>query len=95
MNPLARMTYFIGQAVRLLRTSPWLATISVLTLAKKQLVAEGEVDILVNDDPSRSPKVEPGQSLLSALASAKIFVPSALTFSPLDNIFNPPKNTSL
>lgn len=33
MNPLARMTYFIGQAVRLLRTSPWLATISVLTLA--------------------------------------------------------------
>ena len=54
-----------------------LGLITILTLAKKQLVAEGEVDILVNDDPDRSPKVEPGQTLLSALASAKIFVPSA------------------
>jgi Na+-transporting NADH:ubiquinone oxidoreductase subunit F len=54
-----------------------LALVAVLAVAKSQLVASGEVQILINDDPSRSPKVAPGQSLLAALASQKIFVPSA------------------
>lgn len=33
MNVLPRVTYFLQQAVRLARTSPWLSTVSVLTLA--------------------------------------------------------------
>ena len=33
MNPISRVLYFLQQALRLLRTSPWLAAISVLTLA--------------------------------------------------------------
>ena len=73
---MSELVTIVGLSL-LVFTGVILGLISVLTLAKKQLVAEGEVDILVNDDPSRSPKVEPGQSLLSALASAKIFVPSA------------------
>ncbi len=51
--------------------------ISVLMGAKKLLVAEGEVVLLINDDPDRSPKVSPGQTLLSALSGAQIFIPSA------------------
>jgi len=33
VNPISRVLYFLQQALRLLRTSPWLAAISVLTLA--------------------------------------------------------------
>jgi len=49
----------------------------VLAVARKQLVPEGNVRILINDDPDRSPNVPPGQSLLSALAAERIFIPSA------------------
>ena len=54
-----------------------LALITILTAARSQLVAQGEVTLLINDDPDRSPQVAPGQTLLSALSASKIFVPSA------------------
>jgi Na+-transporting NADH:ubiquinone oxidoreductase subunit F len=49
----------------------------VLVVAKKNLVASGEVKILVNDDESQALRVPAGQTLLSALGSRKIFIPSA------------------
>jgi Na+-transporting NADH:ubiquinone oxidoreductase subunit F len=49
----------------------------LLMVARRQLVAQGEVTILINDDPDKAIKVAPGQTLLSALASERIFVPSA------------------
>lgn len=70
------MLTFIGLSV-VVFTAVILGLIAILMVAKKQLVAEGEVSILINEDPDRSPKVEPGQTLLSALSGAKIFIPSA------------------
>ena len=67
---------FVGVSVAVF-TSVILVLVAVLAVAKSQLVAAGEVTILINDDPDRSPKVEPGQTLLSALAAQKIFIPSA------------------
>jgi len=49
----------------------------LLMLARRQLVPSGDVTILVNDDPNKAMKVAPGQTLLSALSSQKVFVPSA------------------
>jgi Na+-transporting NADH:ubiquinone oxidoreductase subunit F len=54
-----------------------LGLVALLVVARSQLVAEGEVTILVNGDPSKAQRVAPGQSLLSAMASQKIFIPSA------------------
>ena len=51
--------------------------VALLTAAKKALVAEGDVTILINNDPDKAQKVAPGQSLLSAMAANKIFIPSA------------------
>lgn len=58
-------------------TAVILSLVTVLSLAKWKLVPAGEVHILVNGDPDRSPNVQPGQTLLSALAAEKIFIPSA------------------
>ncbi|MEZ4317500.1 MAG: NADH:ubiquinone reductase (Na(+)-transporting) subunit F [Myxococcota bacterium] len=58
-------------------TTVILALVAILLVAKKMLVAEGQVTILINDDPKLAQKVSPGQSLLSAMASNKIFIPSA------------------
>ena len=49
--------------------------VGVLTIAKSQLVAEGTVRVTVNGD--KTFEVEPGQSLLSAMASQQVFIPSA------------------
>lgn len=49
--------------------------VAVLAVAKLKLVAEGEVAILVNGE--REFKVEPGQTLLSAMAGQQVFIPSA------------------
>lgn len=51
--------------------------VAALMVAKKMLVAEGEVTLHVNGDPDKDLKVAPGQSLLSALSSQKVFIPSA------------------
>ena len=49
--------------------------VTVLSIAKSKLVAEGEVAVVVNG--GREFKVEPGQTLLSAMAGQQVFIPSA------------------
>ncbi len=49
--------------------------VALLMVAKRQLVAEGEVTIRINKEKEIA--VEPGQSLLSALSANQIFLPSA------------------
>ncbi len=49
--------------------------IIVLLFAKKKLTPSGKVKITINDE--KQIEVDPGTSLLSALADSKIFVPSA------------------
>lgn len=49
--------------------------VGVLAAARSQLVAQGEVSVLINGE--KEVKVAPGQSLLSAMASQQIFIPSA------------------
>jgi Na+-transporting NADH:ubiquinone oxidoreductase subunit F len=66
----------LGSAV-VVFTAVILALVTVLAVAKSQLVPSGDVKILINDDPDRSPNVSPGQTLLSALASHQVFIPSA------------------
>ena len=58
-------------------TAVILALTAVLLLARRFLVPQGEVTILINDDPGKAQQVPPGQTLLSALAAQKIFIPSA------------------
>ncbi len=58
-------------------TAVIMALVALLAVAKSQLVAEGEVTILINGDPDKARKVEPGQTLLSAMAGQQIFIPSA------------------
>lgn len=53
-----------------------LLLVAVLLYAKKKLTPSGEVTIDINDGEKQL-KVEPGQSLLTALGSNKIFLPSA------------------
>jgi Na+-transporting NADH:ubiquinone oxidoreductase subunit F len=48
-----------------------------LLVSRRYLVSQGDVRIIVNGDPNKTLTVQPGQSLLSALASAKVFLPSA------------------
>jgi Na+-transporting NADH:ubiquinone oxidoreductase subunit F len=51
--------------------------VAALMFARQKLVASGEVNILINDDPENSIKVRAGSTLLSSLAEKKIFIPSA------------------
>lgn len=48
-----------------------------LIYAQKRLVAQGDVQIVINGDEEHPLKVKPGSSLLSTLAGEKIFLPSA------------------
>lgn len=54
-----------------------LSLVALLVLAGRKLLPQGEVDILINGDAEKSPKVAPGGTLLGALSGAKIFLPSA------------------
>lgn len=49
----------------------------VILIAKKKLVAMGEVTISINEDAEKSIQVAAGDKLLGALASQSIFIPSA------------------
>ena len=49
----------------------------LLNIAEKKLLPQGDVEILINNDKEKSPTVKPGSSLLAALASQNIFIPSA------------------
>ncbi|MBN2798567.1 MAG: NADH:ubiquinone reductase (Na(+)-transporting) subunit F [Deltaproteobacteria bacterium] len=51
--------------------------VAVLMVAKKWLVAEGNVNLFINKDPDKTLVVTPGQTLLSALGGQQVFIPSA------------------
>ena len=54
-----------------------LTLVVVLMVARTRLVAGGEVNILINDDPASAVHVVAGGTLLNALADQRIFIPSA------------------
>jgi Na+-transporting NADH:ubiquinone oxidoreductase subunit F len=49
----------------------------VLLAAKSRLQPEGEVDIVINDDPDKTLRVHRGETLLGTLSANEIFIPSA------------------
>jgi Na+-transporting NADH:ubiquinone oxidoreductase subunit F len=54
-----------------------LSLVGVLMMARKRLVASGDVTITINDDPDKALKTSAGGTLLGTLASNRIFIPSA------------------
>jgi Na+-transporting NADH:ubiquinone oxidoreductase subunit F len=54
-----------------------LLLVAVLLGARRKLVATGDVDIVINDDESKTLKTHAGGTLLGVLAENKIFIPSA------------------
>jgi Na+-transporting NADH:ubiquinone oxidoreductase subunit F len=48
-----------------------------LIFARKRLVPQGDVKIIINGDEENPMLVQPGSSLLSALSDKNIFLPSA------------------
>ena len=54
-----------------------LALVVLILFARSKLVATGDVNILLNDDPSRTITTAAGGKLLNVLADNKIFVSSA------------------
>ena len=72
MDPVTQQTIIFGVAIF---TAVILALVGVLTLVENALVKKGTVKILVNDE--KTLEVETGQTLLSALSGAKMFLPSA------------------
>ena len=54
-----------------------LALAFMLILARRQLVPQGDVKIIVNGDEENPLLVQPGTSLLSALSDKSVFLPSA------------------
>lgn len=54
-----------------------LALVVLILIAKSKLVATGNVNIQINDDPEKSLNTPAGSKLLNTLAENKIFVPSA------------------
>lgn len=54
-----------------------LALVAILLLAQAKLVPSGNVSIVINGDEANAKLVPVGSSLLSTLASEKIFLPSA------------------
>ena len=51
--------------------------VGLLMMARRQLVATGEVTITVNGDPEKALHMPAGGTLLGTLADSKLFVPSA------------------
>jgi Na+-transporting NADH:ubiquinone oxidoreductase subunit F len=54
-----------------------LALVALLLVAKRKLVAHGDVSIVINDDPANTLRVPAGDTLLGTLAANRIFIPSA------------------
>jgi Na+-transporting NADH:ubiquinone oxidoreductase subunit F len=54
-----------------------LVLVSILIVAKEKLTAGGTVQLLINDDADHPLTVQPGGTLLSALAERSIYLPSA------------------
>ncbi len=53
------------------------ALVGVLMVARNRLVAMGDVQILINDDPDNTLVTQAGGTLLGTLAANRIFIPSA------------------
>ena len=49
----------------------------LLNLAEKKLLPQGNVSILINDEPDKAINVGTGGTLLGALSGQKVFLPSA------------------
>jgi len=58
-------------------TAVVLALITMLIVARKKLVPQGEVKLVVNGDTENPLMVQPGSNLLSVLSDKNIFLPSA------------------
>ena len=58
-------------------TSVMVTLVVVLMLARRELVATGEVTITVNDDPDKALTTAAGGTLLGTLSANRIFIPSA------------------
>ncbi len=58
-------------------TGVMLLVVMALLVAKRKLVASGEVTVLINDDPAKALHVPVGGTLLGTLAAHRIFIPSA------------------
>jgi Na+-transporting NADH:ubiquinone oxidoreductase subunit F len=58
-------------------TAVVLALVAVLLGARRRLVPEGDVTIVINDDPKKTFHASTGDTLLGTLAKEHIFVPSA------------------
>jgi len=54
-----------------------LLLVLILTFAESKLLPQGVVKILINQNEDKSPTVNPGGTLLSALSAESIFIPSA------------------
>ncbi|NNE25691.1 MAG: 2Fe-2S iron-sulfur cluster binding domain-containing protein, partial [Saprospiraceae bacterium] len=54
-----------------------LALSMMLIFARKRLVPQGDVKIVVNGDSENPLMIQPGTSLLSALSESNVFLPSA------------------
>lgn len=54
-----------------------LALVAIILFAKSKLVASGNVNIIVNEDPNKTLSVSIGGKLLNALADQEIYLPSA------------------
>ncbi|MEM1248154.1 MAG: NADH:ubiquinone reductase (Na(+)-transporting) subunit F [Acidobacteriota bacterium] len=54
-----------------------LALVTILMVARRQLVPSGDVQIMINDDPNATITTSAGSNLLNTLAENKIFIPSA------------------
>ena len=51
--------------------------VAILLGAKSRLVATGDVQIVINDDPTKALTTKAGRTLLSTLAENNLFIPSA------------------
>lgn len=58
-------------------TAVVLLLVGLLLVARRKLVATGDVSIVVNDDPASALKVTTGGTLLGALSENRLFIPSA------------------
>ena len=68
------MTIILGVTMFTLVT---LSLVGGLMIARRYLVASGEVTITINDDPDKALKVPSGGTLLGTLSANRIFIPSA------------------
>lgn len=58
-------------------TAVILLLVTILNLAQSKLLPQEDVTISINDDPENSIVTKPGSTLLSALATQNVFLPSA------------------